>query len=407
MMAEKGTPGASGIRPGSAGARVAMVAGEASGDLLGAHLISALADRRAAVSLFGIGGPRMTGRGFDTWYPMERLAVRGYAEVLRHYRGIMGIRRNLLSRLLEEPPDLFIGVDAPDFNLELEFRLKSAGVPSIHYVSPSIWAWRRSRLERIARSVSHMLVLFPFETEIYQKAGIPVTYVGHPAADIVPLVVDKTAARDQLRLPPGKLIVALLPGSRQSELKYMADDVVLAAKRVYSELKDVHFVCPTASRPTRDLMQQAIHRNDAGELPITLMFGHSHEALAAADLALVASGTATLETALFKTPMVVIYKMSPITWGIMRRMLYLPYVGLPNVLAGEFLVDELLQDAATPEAMSDALLALLRNPARQRRQTESFLEIHLLLRQDNATKAAEAVLEILDGAGSRRSARIV
>ena len=249
-----------------------------------------------------------------------------------------------------------------------------------------------------------MLVLFPFETEIYRQAGVPVTYVGHPVADTIPLTVNKAAAREQLRLPAGKLIVALLPGSRQSELRYMADAFVQTAKRFHAETGDVHFVCPTASRPTRDLLEEAIHRNGAADLPLTLMFGHSHEALAAADLALVASGTATLEAALYKTPMVIVYKMSPLTWKIMRRMLYLPYVGLPNVLAGEYLVDELLQDAATPEALSAALLALMRDTPRQRRQTERFAEIHLTLRQDNATRAAEAVLEVIDTASGRRTA---
>jgi len=386
--------------------RIAFVAGEASGDLLGAHLLGALGERRAGLTFNGIGGPRMDARGFDTWYPIEKLSVRGYVEVLRHYREIMGIRRALLARLLEDRPRLFIGVDAPDFNLDLEYRLKAEGIPTIHYVSPSVWAWRRGRIRRIARSVSHMLVLFPFETEIYRNAGVPVTYVGHPVADTIALEVDKAAAREQLRLPPGKLIVALLPGSRQSELRYMADSFVQAASRFHAQIRDVHFVCPTASRPTRDLMQEAIHRNGALELPLTLMFGHSHEALAAADLALVASGTATLETALFKTPMVIAYKMSPITWKIMRRMLYLPYVGLPNILAGEFLVDELMQEAATPEALSDALLALMRDAPRQRRQVERFAEIHHTLRQDNASKAAEAVLAILDKAGSGRTSVI-
>jgi lipid-A-disaccharide synthase len=323
--------------------------------------------------------------------------------VLRHYREIMGIRRALLSRLLEERPRLFIGIDAPDFNLDLEYSLKAAGIPTMHYVSPSVWAWRRWRLRRIAKSASHMLVLFPFETEIYRQAGMRVTYVGHPVADTIPLKVDKAAAREQLRLPAGKLIVALLPGSRQSELRYMADSFVLAAKRFHARMPDVHFVCPTASRPTRDLMQQAIHRHDATEVPLTLMFGHSHEALAAAHIALVASGTATLETALFRTPMVIAYKMSPLTWRIMRRMLYMPYVGLPNILAGEFLVDELLQDAATPEALSDALLALTADTGRQERQVERFGEMHVSLRQDNATKAADAVLEMLDATAPRQA----
>ncbi len=378
-----------------------MVAGEASGDLLGGHLLTALGTRRSGLSFDGIGGPRMIGRGFDSIYPMEKLSVRGYVEVLRHYREIMGIRRSLLTRLLKERPQLFIGIDAPDFNLDLEYRLKSRGIPTVHYVSPSVWAWRRGRVRRIARSVSHMLALFPFETEIYREAGVPVTFVGHPVADTIPIKVNKAAARAHLRLPPGKLVVALLPGSRQSELRYMADTFVQAAKQLHAEVGEVQFLCPTASRPTRDLMRDAIHRNEAGDLPITLMFGHSHEALAAADLALVASGTATLETALLKTPMVIVYKMSPITWKIMRRMLYLPYVGLPNILAGEFLVDEFMQDAATPEALSGALLALMRDTARQGRQVERFAEMHETLRQDNATKAAEAVLQVLDSAGAR------
>ena len=378
-----------------------MVAGEASGDLLGGHLLTALGTRRSGLSFDGIGGPRMIGRGFDSIYPMEKLSVRGYVEVLRHYREIMGIRRSLLSRLLKERPQLFIGIDAPDFNLDLEYRLKSRGIPTVHYVSPSVWAWRRGRVRRIARSVSHMLALFPFETEIYREAGVPVTYVGYPVADTIPIKVNKAAARAHLRLPPGKLVVALLPGSRQSELRFMADTFVQAAKQLHAEVGEVQFLCPTASRPTRDLMRDAIHRNEAGDLPITLMFGHSHEALAAADLALVASGTATLETALLKTPMVIVYKMSPITWKIMRRMLYLPYVGLPNILAGEFLVDEFMQDAATPEALSAALLALMGDTARQGRQVERFAEMHETLRQDNATKAAEAVLQVLDSAGAR------
>lgn len=382
-------------------ARIAMVAGEASGDLLGGHLLAALRMRRINLAYTGIGGPRMTGQGLESMYPMEKLAVRGYVEVLRHYREIMGIRKRLTERFLDERPDMFIGVDAPDFNLALERRLKAAGIPAIHYVGPSIWAWRGGRIRTIAASVSHVLVLFPFETEIYRKAGIPVTYVGHPVADTIPFEVDKVAAREQLRLPSDRLIVALLPGSRQSELHYMADTFVQAAKKLHAELGDVHFVCPTASRATRDQMEDAIYRNSAADLPLTLLFGHSHEALAAADLALVASGTATLETALYKTPMVIVYKMSSLTWQLMKRMLYTPYVGLPNVLAGEFLVDEFMQDAATPQALADALLALLKDAPRQQKQVERFREMHQMLRQDNATKAAEAVLRLLDAPNVR------
>ncbi len=374
-----------------------MAAGEASGDLLGAHLIGALNERRPGLLFAGIGGPRMQDAGFESRFPMEKLAVRGYAEALRHYREIMGIRRLLAEALLADPPELFIGVDAPDFNLGLERRLREKGVPTVHYVSPSIWAWRGGRIRKIGRAVNHMLVLFPFEQALYEKAGIPVTYVGHPLADIIPLEIDKEEARAQLRLPSGKRIVALLPGSRESELKYMADLFVKTAHRFLQELADVHFVCPTATRRTREMFEEALHRNGAQDLPLTRLFGHSHEALAAADVALVASGTATLEAALFKTPMVITYKMSPVTYALMRRMVYVRQVGLPNVLAGEALVPEFLQNKATPWALASALLELLRDPDRRARQVEKFHEIHLTLRQDTARKAADAVLRVLDG----------
>jgi lipid-A-disaccharide synthase len=378
--------------------RVAMVAGEASGDQLGAHLIAALKARRRTQMLFaGIGGPKMTAEGFDSHYPMEKLSVRGYAEALRHYREIMSIRRRLGRALVEERPDLFIGVDSSDFNLGLEKRLKDAGIPAIHYVSPSVWAWRGWRVRRVARSVSHILVMFPFEAPLYEKAGVPVTYVGHPLADIIPIDPPKDAARAQLRLPSGKLIVALLPGSRRSELQYMATAFVLAAHRFRQEVHDVHFVCPTVTRETRDIFERTLHEHQRTDLPLTLLFGHSHDALAAADIALVASGTATLEAALFKTPMVIAYRQSPLTWALMRSMLYLPYVGMPNVLAGERLVPELLQDRATPAALAEALLSLVRDPAAQRRQVERFYDFHHLLRQNTAQKAADAILRVLDG----------
>jgi lipid-A-disaccharide synthase len=376
--------------------RIAMVAGEASGDQLGAHLIAALQARRPGLHFGGIGGPRMAALGFDAAVPMEKLAVRGYTEALLHYREIMRIRRTLGDRLLENPPGLFIGVDASDFNLALERRLKDAGVPTMHYVSPSVWAWRRWRVHRVARSATRLLAMFPFEPPLYEKTGLPVTYVGHPLADIIPLDVDKAAARAQLRLPARKLIVALLPGSRRSELKYMADVFVLAAHRLRQEVAEVHFVCPLATRQTRDMFEATLHAHGRADLPLTLMFGHSHEALAAADLALVASGTATLEAALFKTPMVITYRQSPLSWALQRRMLYLPYVGMPNILAGERLVPELLQDEATPAALSAALLALLRDTSRQRQQVARFREFHELLRQDTGQKAAEAVLTVLD-----------
>lgn len=378
--------------------RIGMVAGEASGDLLAAHLIAALKTRRPGLHFYGIGGPKMAAQGFEAVVPMDKLGVRGYAEVVRHYREIMGIRRRLAERFLADRPGLFIGVDSSDFNLDLERELKEAGIPAVQYVSPSIWAWRGWRLRRIARSVSHILAMFPFEPALYEKAGVPVTYVGHPLADIIPLDPDKGAARAELRLPLRGRIVALLPGSRRSELRYMADLFIKTARRMLQDAPELHFVCPTVSRATRELLEEALRRNEARELPLTLLFGHSHEALAAADVALVASGTATLETALFKTPMVITYRQSPLTWALMKRMLYLPYIGLPNILAGERLVPEFIQDQATPGALAEALLALLQDGNEQRRQVAKFREIHATLRQNTAEKAAEAVLRLLDGA---------
>lgn len=386
--------------PGKNSVHVGMVAAEASGDLLAAHLIAALKARRPDLRFSGIGGPKMIAEGFESYVPMDKLGVRGYAEVLRHYREIMGIRRRLADRLLAERPAVFIGVDSSDFNLDLERKLKEAGIPAIQYVSPSIWAWRGWRTRRIVRSVTHLLAIFPFEPALYAKEGLPVTYVGHPLADVIPLEPDKTKARTDLRVPAGSKVVALLPGSRRSELHYMADLFVLTARRLLQDLPNAHFVVPTASRATREMFEAALWRHEAKDLPLTLMFGHSHEALAAADIALVASGTATLETALFKTPMVIAYKQSPVTWALMKRMLYLPYIGLPNILAGEQLVPEFVQEKATPGALADALIDLLRDAGAQRKQIEKFHEIHALLRQDTAHKAAEAVLAVIDAGRS-------
>ena len=382
------------------GIRVGMVAGEASGDLLAAHLIAALKARRSGLEFFGVGGPRMMAQGFEALFPSESLAVRGYAEALRHYRRISGLRRTLAKQLLDERPALFIGVDSPDFNLDLERQLKDAGIPAVHYVSPSIWAWRGWRIRRIARSVSHLLAMFPFEPALYEKAGVPVTYVGHPLADMIPLEPDKDGARTELRLPAAARVIAMLPCSRRSELQYMADLFVQTARRLLQDLPNAHFIFPTASRETRELLEAALRRHRAHSLPLTLLFGHSHEALAAADLALVASGTATLEAALFKTPMVIAYRQSPVTWALIRHMVYVSYMGLPNILAGEGFVPEFVQDKATPGALANALLDLVHDPKAQRAQVEKFRQIHAILRQDTAEKAASAVLRVLDGAGT-------
>jgi lipid-A-disaccharide synthase len=380
------------------GIDIVIVAGEASGDLLGAHLLGALNARLDGLKFFGIGGPRMLGAGCDSRYPMERLAVRGYVEVVRHYWGITSIRRDLLREFRRRRPRLFIGIDAPDFNLQLEQRLRTIGVPTVHYVSPSVWAWRGWRMHGIRRAVNHMLALFPFEEALYRSAGIPVTYVGHPLADLIPLAPQRAVFREQLRIDPQRRVVALLPGSRQSEVRYMAADMVATAQRLSQHHPETVFLVPLASRETLDIFNAALYRAGAGELALRTMSGHAHAALGACDLAIVASGTATLEAMLFKRPMIITYKMAPLTWQIMQRMRYQPYVGLPNILAGEFVVPELLQDQATPERMAVAALEFLDDRARCEAVSERFTALHATLRRGTAEAAANVILPMLHGA---------
>lgn len=375
-----------------------MVAGESSGDLLGSHLIEAFKQHLSHLPetrFFGIGGPKMEAAGFIAEWPAEKLAVRGYFEVLRHYRAIVRIRRQLLKRLLADPPDVFIGVDAPDFNLWLEARLKVAGISTIHFVSPSVWAWRRARIRNIARSVSQMLCLFPFEPAIYQKQGIEASYVGHPLADIIPLEPDQRATRERLNLPQDELVFALLPGSRQSELHFMAETFIETAKRLHLRFPRARFLVPLISRETRQQFENTLWRLGAQELPLTLLFGHAHDAMATADAVLVASGTATLEAALFKKPMVIAYKMSPWSWRLMRRMKYQPWVGLPNILAGRFVVPEFLQDDATPDNLAQALGNMVGDQVMRTRLHDLFSAMHRQLRQNTADKAAAAILPAL------------
>ena len=373
-------------------ARIAMVAGEASGDLLAAHLIPALRERLPDATFFGIGGPKMQREGFDAWWPSETLAVRGYAEVLKHYREITGIRRRLIGRLLAERPDVFIGIDAPDFNLAVERKLKARGIPSIHYVSPSVWAWRGGRVKKIGRSVSEILALFPFEPEIYERQGIPVTYVGHPLADVLPVDAVRGSARLRLELPEDQPIFALLPGSRQSELHFMAELFIETAKILHARFPAALFLVPLVSRETRLQFEEALWRLGAQDLPIKMLFGHAQDALAASNCALVASGTATLEAALLKAPMVIAYRMSPWSWRLMKGMRYQPWVGLPNILAGRFVVPEFLQDDATAENLAQALGNLMLDaPVRARIENE-FTAMHRGLRQGTAEKAAQAIL---------------
>lgn len=377
------------------GVRIGIVAGEASGDLLGSHLIAALREKLPNAEFIGIAGPKMQSAGARSLFPMEKLAVRGYLEVLRHFREILAIRRKLRRYFLDNPPDLFIGVDAPDFNLGLEKALKAHGIPTIHYVSPSVWAWRRERVKTIARSVTHILALFPFEPPIYQDAGVAVSYVGHPMADVIPQQPDRKAARATLKLPQDATIIALLPGSRQSELHYMAELFIRTAQTIAALKPDVQFLVPLVSRETRDYFEAALYRLDAGNLRLKILFGHAHTALTAANIALVASGTATLETALLKRPMVITYKLSRFSAFLMRRRGYLPYFGLPNVMAGRFIVPELLQEDATPDNLAQALLNLLQDEQVQAGLLAEFASIHQALRQDTARRACEAVLNYL------------
>jgi len=377
--------------------RIAMVAGEPSGDLLASHLIAALKERLPNAVFFGIGGPRMEAQGFDAWWPMEKLSVMGYVDALKNYREISGIRRQLKKRLLDIRPDIFIGVDAPDFNLGLETSLKSAGVKTIHYVSPSIWAWRGARIKKIARAVNRVLALFPMEPPLYEKERIPVTYVGHPLADIIPLQTSKQAIREKLALPRDYPIFGMLPGSRQGELAMMADTFVQTAKLIREHfLPDAIFVVPLATRETRLQFEAAIYRQQAADVPFRLLFGHAQDALGAADVSLVASGTATLEAALIKRPMVITYKIAKFSYWLMKRMAYLPYVGLPNVLAGRYVVPEILQDDATPENLAEALVKLYEDKENAKAIEEAFTDMHLQLRQNTAEKAANAVIECLN-----------
>jgi lipid-A-disaccharide synthase len=374
---------------------IAIVAGEASGDLLGSHLMTALKQQLPGIQFVGIGGAKMQAAGMNVLFPMEKLAVNGYIEVLRHFFEILGIRRKLRDYLLANKPDLFIGIDAPDFNLGLELQLKQRGIATIHYVSPSIWAWRGERIHKIKRAVSHMLALFPHEPGIYQQAGVPVNYVGHPLADIIPIQPKRAEMRETMRIPLAAKVFAFLPGSRQSEVRQLALTYIETARLILKKLPDARFLVPLASRETRMIFQQVLFDHDAQELPITMLFGHAQDAMIAADVVLVASGTATLEAALLKRPMVITYRMPAISWWMMKRKGYQPYYGLPNILCGRFVVPELMQEDATPENLAQALLNLASDGKVVAQLEKTFTELHLALRQNTAQKAAAAILPYL------------
>ncbi len=374
---------------------LAMVAGETSGDLLAGLMLDGLRARWPELRASGIGGPQMAARGFTAWWPHEKLSVHGYGwEVLRRYREIVGIRRQLKTRLLLQRPDLLIGVDAPDFNLDLEAALKATGVKTVHFVCPSVWAWRAERLNAIRRSVDHVLCLFPFEPALLASHGIAATYVGHPLAQVIPLEPDRASARVKLGLRQDAPVLALLPGSRQSEIAHLAVRFFQTAALVRQAQATMQFVVP-AVPALMPAIEQAARASGMAE-HLTIVAGQSHTALAACDLTLIASGTATLEAALFKRPMVIAYHMSALSWQIMRRKKLQPWVGLPNILCQDFVVPELLQQAATPRALADAILTgLAAKPAQVAGLHQRFTELHLQLRQDTPTIAAHAIEKIL------------
>ncbi|VVP72318.1 lipid-A-disaccharide synthase [Pseudomonas fluorescens] len=368
--------------------RIALVAGEASGDILGAGLMRAIKAQHPSVEFIGVGGPLMQAEGLTSYFPMERLSVMGLVEVLGRLRELLKRRKELIATLIAEKPDAFIGIDAPDFNLNIELKLRQAGIKTVHYVSPSVWAWRQKRVLKIREGCDLMLTLFPFEAKFYEEKGVPVRFVGHSLADAIPLQAGRAAARAELGLPDGPL-VALMPGSRGGEVGRLGALFLDTAQRLRALRPGVRFVMPCASPERRVQLEELLAGRD---LPVTLLDGKSHLALAACNAVLIASGTATLEALLYKRPMVVAYRLAPLTFWILKRMVKSPYVSLPNLLAQRLLVPELLQDDATVEALAQTLSPLIEGGEEQ---TRGFDEIHRTLRLDASNQAADAVLNLI------------
>lgn len=375
--------------------RFALVAGEPSGDLLAGLLLDGLQARWPDVQSQGIGGPQMLRRGFESWWPQEKLAVRGYIEVLRHYAEIAGIRRQLKARLLREWPDLFIGVDAPDFNLDLESALRGRGMKTVHFVCPSIWAWRADRIEKIRSAADHVLCIFPFEPALLEEQGVEATYVGHPLANVIPMTPDRGAARAALGLPDDAPVVALLPGSRRSEIRALAARFFATAALMSRQMPALRFVTPVIPS-LREEIETLLRASEVADR-VQLVDGRSHEVLAACDVTLIASGTATLEAALFKRPMVIAYNMNRVSWHLMHRQQLQPWVGLPNILCRDFVVPELLQEAATAEALAQATLRWLQAPEDVDALQKRFTALHAELRRDTPTLCADAIEKVLAG----------
>ena len=375
------------------GLNIAMVAGETSGDLLAGLLLDGFRQRWPTLEAHGIGGAQMARRGFEALWPSDKLAVRGYVEVLRHYLEIVSIRKQLKTRLLRQRPDVFVGVDAPDFNLDLEAALKREGIKTVHFVCPSIWAWRPERVEKIRRSVDHVLCIFPFEPALLAQHGIAATYVGHPLAQVIPLQADKAAARRALGLRDEDRVVAILPGSRESEVRYLADQFFSAAALMQQTQPTIQFVVP-AVPALRQQIEAAARRHALGER-LQIVTGQSHIVLAACDVTLIASGTATLEAALFKRPMVIAYNMHWLTHRIMRPKQLQPWVGLPNILCADRVVPELMQDEATPAALAQAVLAWFDAPEKIAALEQRFTSLHHELRRNTAQLATDAIEKVL------------
>ena len=374
---------------------IAIVAGESSGDLLGSHLIRSLKSSRTEFKFIGVAGPRMEKEGASSYFPIEELSVRGYFEVVRKLFHLLRLRKNLLNQILDAKPSLFIGIDAPDFNFWIERQLKKKGIPVIHYVSPSIWAWRRNRLKTIKKSIDHMLTIFPFEKNIYSQANVEATYVGHPLAEMIPLRPNKKKAQDKLKIIHATKVIALLPGSRQGEVKWHAQLLIDVAIELSKKISDVKFLVPLPTRETYMIFSKVLFKNTHAELDIQLLIGHASDAINASDLVIVASGTATLETALYKKPMIVIYKMSSMSWKILKRMQYLPYVSLPNILLKKSFVPELLQKDATPEKITQKALEILKDAPYRKNLLVQFTKLHHQLKQNTSYRIKKIILKLI------------
>jgi lipid-A-disaccharide synthase len=376
-------------------AHLALVAGEVSGDMLAARLMAGLKPHLPDVRFSGIGGPRMLEQGLHSDVPMDTLTVRGLFEVIPRYRELKGIQNRLRDRLLLERPAAFIGADYPGFNLGLEEQLRAGGIPTVHFVGPQIWAWRGGRIKKIQRAVSHMLLIFPFEEEIYRQAGVPATYIGHPLAEQIPLAPDVAAARRQLGIPLDAKVVTVMPGSRMAEIKYLSAAFAGAVKLLAQRDPSVRFIAPMAGERQKAYFMDLLAQAGLSDVPLELIDGQSHACIAAADAVLAASGTATLEVALFKKPMVIAYKVMRASWEIMRHMGYLPWIGLPNILAREFVVPEFLQHAATPQALADAVWFQLTDEANRVKLQQRFLDMHHSLLRNSAEESSRAVLSVI------------